>query len=230
MTPRVGVAIVVSRLTQSLMCVGLWSAVASCLLLLMAAVGQLWLNHFTWWGWTWQAIFFGVWFSSGVLDAFGFSRNAEGIFLLHTAPFSLSILNAIGVLITLLPIMDSGIIAAQSDGMPLGEINLGNIAVHYVPIAVCVTLLGQRSRHVRDAYIQTKSVFIHGLSWVPGTAIWLSGVAMPLAFGGVYASWYDFQDEYTVDAAHGVVYLAGLATLVVTTALLRFFLIPHQVC
>lgn len=230
MTPRVAVSTVVARLTQSLMLVGLWSAIACSMLLLMAAMGQLWLNHFTWWGWTWQAIFFGVWFSSGVFDAFGFSENAEGVFLLHAAPFSLSILNAIGVLITLLPIMDSGIIAAQSGDTPLGEINLGNIAVHYVPIAVCVTLLGQRSRHVRNAYLQTKAVFIHGTDWVPGTAIWLSGVAMPLAFGGVYAAWYDFQAEYTVNAAHGVVYLAGLLTIIITTALLRFFLIPHRVC
>ncbi len=224
-TPRLGADTVTSRLTRSLLCVGAWSAVASTLLLAMSVVWGLWLNHFTW-----QAIFFGAWFTAGMSDAFGVSRNAEGVFLLHTAPFTFSILNAIGVLITVLPIMDSGIIAAQSGDTPLGEINLGNIAVHYLPIAVYVTLLTQRAKHVRDAYSRTKATFIHGMDWVPKVSVWLSGVALPLAFGGVYAAWYDFQAEYTVNAEHMIVYLAGLITLVLSTTLLWVFLLVRHIC
>jgi hypothetical protein len=155
---------------------------------------------------------------------------SEGLCLLGGAPFTLSVLSAVATLITLLPIMDEGIIAAQSGGLPLGVINLGNIAVHYVPVVVLVVLVGQRSGCVHDTFSRIDASVAPYAPWVPRAVVWLTGVPLPLAFGGAYVAWYDFQAEYSVNAAHGPVYLAGLLTLVVTTLGLWMLLYQRRIC
>lgn len=219
-----------AKITRSLLCVLAWGILALVLIVTMGLTDNLWLNHFTWWGWICQGLFFSAWSMWGLTDAFGLTSEAEGFFLLHTAPFMFSILSAIAVLIALLPIIDDGIIEAQSGDMSLGVVNIGNIFVHYVPCGVCISLLGQRAEHVRAAYRQTKDELGGAPSTQLTNAVWLSGVVLPLAFGGIYASWYDFQQEYTVNVDHAVVYVAGLMTLVVCTLVLWCLLFPMRVC
>lgn len=208
-----------------------WAVFTATMLSAMAVYGLLNLHHFTYWGWLCQLLFYIAWFVTIVSDAVCFTDQAEAVFLVAAAPFMMGILVAIALLIALLPLMDPGIIEAQSDGWDLGLLNVANIFIHYVPVMLFTNVLSGRTHAIRDfvAGANTRSRHRH-LATSIKAVVFVSGVVLPISLGGVYASRFDFQHTYSVHADHASVYAAGLGCLFFSSFLLYTFLFAPSIC
>jgi hypothetical protein len=185
------------------------------------------MYHFTYWSLSVSTVGIVAWCAGAVSDAWArrtpvrhASTDAftwEEVFLVYGAGAVLGVLALVMFLITLLPAMDSNIIAAQTEGIELGIANVGNLFMHYLPFFVfLVALLLRRQQFIAALHVACGCFYplsAEGRFVVEATCV-AQFLLAPSAFAGIYNARFNFQEEYGVSVPRWQILLIGYTFLV----------------